>query len=464
MAGTFFGISVANSGLKAQRLAMDLLGQNIAHANDPTYRRQRLVLSEGVPLAQSQDAQISGGGLIGTGVMAGAVQRIRSSLIENRVQNASESAAQWEFMSNIMLQIEAALGEPSDTGLQSDLDRFWASWQKVATSPDFVSVRGALLGDAAALAARIQYTYNQISNVGLDLDMSTINAVDQINLMANEVARLNLEIDAMEAGGHNANALLDHRDALVLELSKLVSVNRHGESGNDFILSINGRVLVQGSRANQLMSEPGPNDRQVVKWASDGEDVVAQGGKLKAILDLNHVLLPDYLAQMDSLAVHLVTQVNALHNTGKTMGGADGGDFFQAGTTAANIALDAAIADQPGLVAASASGAIGDGEIALQIALLKDTAVQNNMSMDQLYRALVADIGGSAATADKRTAAHNVSLQQFTAQQQSISGVSLDEELTNMIKFQQAYNAAARTLSVMDEMLDVLISRTGGWR
>jgi flagellar hook-associated protein 1 FlgK len=153
--------------------------------------------------------------------------------------------------------------------------------------------------------------------------------------------------------------------------------------------------------------------------------------------------------------------VNAAHHTGKTLAGDDGGDFFKAGTTAANLALDDSIIGHPELIAASASGAIGDGNTALAVAAVKDEPITNGLTMNQLYRALVGDIGGAAAIAERQANAHRLSLDQFTTQQQSVSGVSMDEEMTNMIKFQQAYNAAARMITVMDEMLGVLIQQTG---
>ena len=440
---------------------MEVLGQNVAHANDPTYKRQRLVLSEGVPLAQSQEASVAAVSVVGSGVRSGAIQRIRDALIEHRVRLATESSAQWEFMANAMAQLEAPLGEPSDTGLQADLDQFWAAWHKVATSPDTLSIRSALLGDAAALCARIQYSYKQMSNVASDLDLATVTRVDRINVIAEEIARLNSDIAIMSSGGYVANRLLDRRDALVLELSKIVSITQDGQGVSDFIVSIGGRVLVQGTQTNAVTSEQGPAGGEVAQWASDGEAVVIQGGELRAIADLNHTMVPAYLQQIDDFASSLVNEVNALHGTGKTISGADGGDFFTAGSTAANISLDPSIADSPGLVAASASGAIGDGEIAQQIASLESTVVAGGLTINQMYRSLVNDIAQASATAKTQAGAQRLSLQQFTSQQQSISGVSLDEEMTNMIKFQQAYNAAARTLSVMDEMLTVLIERTG---
>jgi len=452
MSSTFFGLSIANSGLAAQRRAMDVLGYNIAHANDPTYKRQRVVMTENGVLAQSQESTSLGVSPTGSGVSAGDVERVRDALIENRVRQATEASANWAYKSQTMRQLESTIAEPSDTGLQSDLDSFWASWQKVATSPESLPIRSALLEDASALCQRIQYEYSQMTNTVDDLNTALLDRVNRVNLIGEEIARLNNEIGAMGTGEIPVNDLQNRRDALVVELSKLASVSQHDEGGAGVIISIGGRVLVQGSRFNAIKCETVTGGNQVIQWASDD---------LGAITDLRDQTIPEYLADLDNIASSLVERVNTMHRSGKTISGADGGDFFRAGTTAGNISLDASIVNHPELVAASTSGAIGDGEKARAIAAIKDEPVSGGLTIDQLYRALVGEIGGAAATADRQSAAHQLSLDQFTTQQQSVSGVSLDEEMTNMIKFQQAYNASARLVTVMDEMLGVLIQQTG---
>lgn len=461
MSSTFFGISVAYSGLSAQRKALDILGYNIAHANDPTYKRQRIVMSEAGVLAQSQEAYSLRTSAFGAGVASGGIERIRDSLIENRIRMATQAAADWEYTSQTMKQLEATIGEPSDNGLQNDLDNFWASWQKVATTPESLPIRGALLEDASALCQRIQYQYQQMREMVNDLNMAAMDKVTKVNLIAEEVGRLNLEIGALESGQVPVNDLLNRRDALVVELSKLVDVSQHGDSKENFILSIGGRVLVQGSKVNALTTEVDLSGNRIIRWQGDNEVLSNAGGELHAITQLREVTIPSYMAQLDQIASTLVEQVNALHRTGRTLDGQPAGDFFRAGTTAGNISLDQGILGHPELVAGSVTGAIGDGDLARAINGIKDKAITGGLTINQLYRAMIGDIGGAAAIAERQAVAHRLSLDQFTTQQQSISGVSLDEEMTNMVKFQQAYNASARVLTVMDEMLGVMIERTG---
>lgn len=460
MSGTFFGINVATSGLNAQRLAMDVLSQNIANANDPAYKRQRVVMSDGLPIAQPQEAGGSGGSSIGSGVQAGNVQRVRDGLIEHRLQQAGASSSQWDFMAKTMAQVEAALGEPSDTGLQADLQTFWDTWSKVATSPDSIALRTTLLENTQALCSRIQYTFAQIGNIRDDLNLAARDSIQNFNQMTDEIARLNSEISVM-SGGSDVNSLLNRRDQLVQDLSKMASISQFGEGAGDFLITLGGRVLVQGTNANALTTKVDANGNQAILWASDDQKVVLSAGELKALEDLRDVMIPNYVTQINEFATDLVDKVNTIHKTGKTMTGADAGDFFVAGTAAGTItlALDPTVADDPRRVATSSTLAVGGNDIATQIANLGNVVdPATGLSINQQYRALVGSIGSASASATKQATAQSLSLQQFTTQQQSISGVSLDEEMTNMIKFQQAYNASARVLTVMNDMLGTLMS------
>lgn len=481
MSGTFFGISIAQSALGAQRRAMDVLGYNIAHANDPTYKRQRMVLVEGSVLAQSQEADPLGTTAFGTGVSSGDIERIREPLIENRLREANTTSATWEYRQKTMSQLEATIGEPSDTGLQNDLDNFWASWQKVATEPESVPIRSALLEDASALCQRMNYVSGQLGDMVKDLNLSAIDRVNNINLYANEIGRLNNEIGALSGGAIPVNDLLNRRDALVQELAKLIGITQHGQAKDDFVISIGGTVLVQGTKINEIKTTVDANGNQQIVWSRDGLPVSVSGGELKAVTDLRDTTIPSYLSQLDLMASKLAETVNAQHRAGVTLAGTAGGDFFEAfptGVTAANICLhfdgnppnplNPGIVDHPELIAASRSddpttptvneSGIGDGSNAQLIASLKDKATSTGFSINQMYRQLVGDIGGASATAETQAKASSLSLDQFTTQQQAISGVSLDEEMTNMIKFQQAYNAAAKVLTAMDDMLSVLVN------
>ncbi|MCE5323118.1 flagellar hook-associated protein FlgK [bacterium] len=456
MASTFFGISVAQSGLTAQKRAMEVLSYNIANANDPTYKRQKVVMVEGQVLATSQEASSVGSSGIGSGTQTGDVERVVDALVENRLRETTTNSAEWDYMASTLSGLESIMNEPSDSSLETDLDTFWNSWSTVANSADDTSVRSALLEDATSLCERIQYVYGQMSDMVDDLNLEAEDIVDQINLMAKEIGALNNQIGAMSSNNEPVNDLLNTRDALVSELAGYVDVTVSGEGSGDLVISIAGRVLVQGSEVNTLTTVTGSNGESSIVWEDGLDPVAVTGGELKAVTDLRDTVIPGYMSQLDDIAAELVSSVNALHQTGLTLDGSAGGDFFKAGTTAANICLDESIVGKPDLIAASSSTNFGksNGNIAQAIADLKDA---EGTSINEMYETLVGNIGSASAAAQTQSEAYALSLEQLTTQQQSVSGVSLDEELTNMIKFQQAYNAASRVLTVMNDMLDVLM-------
>lgn len=442
--------------------AMQVTSYNIAHANDTTYKRQRLVLVEGQVLATQQEAGSIGSSVVGSGATSGDAVRVRNALVENRIQIVTSSAAEWDYKQTSMSQIESIIGEPSDTGLENDLDKFWNAWETVSNNPEEDSLRTSLLEDTTSLCERIQYQYGQLSDMTDDLNLEAEDIVDQINLMSKEIANLNNEIGALSTDNEPVNDLLNRRDALVLELAKYTDVTQCGEDSDSFIISIGGHVLVQGTLVNELAAVPNAGGQSDIVWAKDSDPVDVTGGKLKAVLDLRDEIVPGYMSALDDLATELVSAVNAVHVTGLTSGGAVPGDFFKAGTTAANISLDDNIIDHPELVAVSSADPLiagtGNGDIAAAIAGLKTSHINaSGTTINGMYETFVGNIGSTSAAAETQSDAAALSLQQFVNQQQAQSGVSLDEELTNMIKFQQAYNAASKVLTVMDEMLSILM-------
>lgn len=484
MAGTFFGINIARSGLSAQQRAMDVLGYNIANANDPTYKRQRVVHTENQVLAQSQEASSLTSSAFGNGVSSGDVERVRDALIEHRMSVASQSASNWALKSSITSQIESILGEPSDSGLQNDLDNLWDSWQEVATSPDSLALRSSLVQNAVALCERIQDIVGQLRYIKNDLNLQVQDKTQRINTIGQEIANLNNQISSMESGSMPINDLQNRRDALVQELSKLVNINQNGDGKDSYMVSIGGTMLVQGTKFTPLQTSIDPATGQTtVVWSDTGDPVNVNNGELAAAIELRDQTVPGFLSQMDDIAVALVEYVNSVHSEGYDLQGNKGVPFFTpndpvGSVSAANITVNQDIVDNPLLIAASSEAPIngnpvvGNGDNALKLSDLKSLAVSQfppepssdvyktfstPMTINQMYRQLVSNVGTEALVASRQATAQQLSYDQYNQQALAISGVSLDEEMTNMIKFQQAYNASSRVLSVMDEMLTALI-------
>jgi len=489
MSSTFFGIDIAKSGLAAQKRAMDVLGYNIANANDPTYKRQRVVQTEGQILATSTESSPLGSTAFGTGTGSGDVERVRDALVEHRMNIATQSASNWDFKSGLTTQIESILGEPSDSGLQTDIDNFWDSWQTVATTPDSLSNRSGLVQDAEALCQRMQDTVGQLKTMKDDLNLQVQTKVDRINAIGQEIANLNNQIGSLSSGAMPVNDLQNRRDALVLELGGLVNCNQSGDGKESYMISIGGTMLVQGTKFNAIQTTVDATTGQKdVTWADTGAAVQVNNGELAGAIEIRDQTIPDYLKQFDNIAVGLVEYVNSIHETGYDLNGDKGVAFFTpndpvGSVSAANISVNSALISDASLVAASGEApttsstgtktiAKANGDIALKISDIKNTLIEqfppkpstdtyqvfsSPLTINQMYQKLVGDVGSSASVASRQATAQKLSYDQYAQQAQSISGVSLDEEMTNMVKFQQAYNSSSRVLTTMNDMLQTLI-------
>jgi flagellar hook-associated protein 1 FlgK len=428
---TLQGLQTALSGLIANQEAIDTTGQNITNAETPGYSRQTTVLQTDPALSISAVSPPTGrSAQLGTGVSVATITRIRNSYLDAqyRSQNAGLGAASSE--AEVLGRAQSAFDEPSSSGLSSQLSAFWSAWSSLANSPSSAARDGVV-----SAGTQVATTLNQLS-----AQLSTIagQATQQYNAItgptgevqddASQIAQLNQQIKLAEQAGQSPNDLLDRRDLLLDKLSELGNVTvTQAADGTDVVNFGNAaKPLVEGSTVNwpQALTE-------------------AAGGQLGALLRLSGPSgqLASYQTALNEVAAQLAGSVNALHtNT----------PFFS-GNTAATIA----VAVKPSEVQTSGGGASGGNEVAQAIAALR------NGSAERSYIGLIAQVGSDVRTAqDDQTTAQAV-VTSISNQRQSVSGVSLDEEMTNLISFQRGYEASARTMTAMDEMLQTLIDHTG---
>jgi flagellar hook-associated protein 1 len=343
-----------------------------------------------------------------------------------------------------MSQVETALQEPGSDGLSAQLAKFWSNWSDLAANPTSSGARQALYEQANTVVESLHSLDSQLTSAATQASAeytSLTQSGGEIDQDAAQIASLNTAIKTAVAAGDHPNDLMDKRDQLLDKLSGLgqVSVTDLG----------NGSIQVAfGDAANPLVDDGTVNWPQTLNNA--GPPPTSAGGKLGALNDLFKTggTIDSLRTDLNNVAKSLATQVNAIHNTG----GATGIDFFTlgaSGTEAASIGLNVTANT---IVASSATGT---GDIAAQIANLRGSAT------DSAYSAYVTRIGSMTQDAQRKEATAQALVNSVDASRQSTSGVSMDEEMTNMVKFQRAYQASARAMSTMDEMLDILINRTG---
>lgn len=461
----FAGLNIALSGLLAHRRASEIIGNNISNANTEGYSRQRVDLTPatmgpvGAVFSRSRN--------VGEGVRIAAVTRARDILLERRHLAESGHQAGYQTIQEMTGLLEGIFNEPNDSGLAAQLGDLWANWHDVGTDPTNLGARSALLAKADQVAATLRKAATDLTSLRDEVLTKMQTMVDEVNGKLDRVAELNERIATAVGSGLHPNDLMDQRDLLVEELGEQIGVQAFEGPAGTVNLSVNGISVVNGNAAMHLsapaaVAPPGGSPLAAVGW---NEYVITQGpfrvtfarGEAAGLMDTMNDLLPRYLRDLNGVANTLVTDVNALHTTGWGLG--EGGpvparNFWDpAGTTALTIGLDAAVVGQPSRVAASGNPNSLDGYIAQALAALSSSAT----GADREYQTMVGELGVESQAAIQRVAIQGGIVEQVDVERKAVSGVSIDEEMINLTIAQQAYNASARVVSVIDEMLDTLM-------
>jgi flagellar hook-associated protein 1 FlgK len=490
---TFSGLGTALSSLIAQRQALEVSGQNIANANTVGYTRQRASISS-LPAA-SVASMFSTTNGPGQGTRVTGIERLGDVFIDARVRSETAGSAYLSARASAYTTLEQSVGEPSTTGLSTQLSGLWAAFQDVANTPNKDSARAVLLETANAVVDRIGTLYASADTQWTQARTTTVALVDQVNTTASNVADLNTRILAITNTGGSANELMDQRDQLVTQLSGLVGATARVRDNGTIDVLVAGNALVSGATTKALVvagptlfsgatATPGRLAHSTaggsvgVEWASrPGVAVGLDGGRVAGLLSVLAPpaggaggMLTEAAASYDALATQIAKDVNALHAgattiadasaaaaTGTTAGASNIAFFsFSAGAPAA-LGLTVAIKDPAEIAVADGVKGALDGSVADKIAKLGTVTT----GPDAAWSTTVVQLGVRTASATSRATVAEASRSSAASQQLSQASVDMDEESTNMLAYQRAYEGSARVLTAIDEMLDTLINRTG---
>jgi flagellar hook-associated protein 1 len=450
-------ISTALQAVLTHSQVLEITGHNVANASTPGYRRQTALLTAAVPTSIGGSEYVSGAGQKGGSVSIERIQRFNLAFFDGRFRSISAETSNWESQSEILNQLEATLAETSDDGLLPKLDQFWSGWQALSSDPTNVSLRGVLLDDASSLAKAFNRRVEQINLLRNDQNLTVSSHVDQINSLADDVAKLNAEISHVISVGEQPNDLLDKRDLALDQLANLTGAVSSEQKNGEMMVSIGGHVLVVGHDVLKLQTR---NNAGVldVYW-EDNQQLIPTSEKLKGILDVRDVVLAGQLSGLDTLAASLSTNVNNIHSTGFGLDNSTGNNFFT-GSDASHIAVNPLLT-AAGIATSSHTNEAGNNEIALAIAGLKTTKTIGSTTLNEFYNIQITNLATTTQRAADNTYQHGLVAKALSDQRESVAGVSLDEEAANMAKAQKAYQAAARMLTAFDDLLDLIINRMG---
>ncbi|AOV08515.1 flagellar hook-associated protein FlgK [Sporosarcina ureilytica] len=515
MRSTFMGLETNKRGLYTQQSALYTTGHNISNANTDGYSRQRVNMQPtgGYPGVGMNSGAMPG--FLGTGVEAGSIQRIRDSFVDHQFRQEANKLGYWESQSRAISQMEDVLNEPSHYGLQKSLSQFWQSLEDLAVYPENEGARKVAIQSGVALTdsfhyidktlKEIQGNINQeIKNLTLQTDENGKEQQGHINSILKQVADLNDQISKVEPNGYMPNDLYDARDVLLDELSMLIPIEVAYEKSGGRALDIaegTVKVKLKNNGGSVTLVEKGnhgtiganftgngtnpPLTGLNIKPAGGGDvehvshDNLLDTGRLKSLINSYGVTgtngpkgtYPDMIAELNQMAKEFAEKFNDIHKKGTDLKGNQGTDFFgsngQPEITAENISVSKEILNDASRFAASDSDfnnpQEGNGKNAQALADLQFDGLNGlgGSTIQSFYQALIGQLGEDGKRAERMMVNTGTLLGAVEHRRASISSVSLDEEMTDMIKFQQAYNASARMITVIDETLDKIINGMG---
>lgn len=456
MPGTFNGINVASGALRAFQRGMDITGHNLGNISTRGYSRQTVEYRANDAINFYQNGTMS----LGQGVSIQSINRIRDTFLDSRMQAASGDLGRFQTLSTTLRQIEPVFNEPGANGIGNALDKFFNAWSGLATNPGDAASRIEVQQSGQTLANRIRGTFQNLQARQSELSTQINSTVDQINSLSTRIADLNREIRENMASGGVPNDLLDARDLAVEDLSALVNVNTSQLPSGEIAVHFGGYPLVDGTGAT-----PFPSGLSTSTYmTSDGtHQFPIRSGKLFGLMEASNKVT-SYQTQLNDLANNLRSEINLLHQTGTNMNAATNVDFFAVNLAnpnsgALDFDLSAPVKADVKNIAAGTTGAAGDGSLALTLSNLRNGAIAGlgTKTFSSFYSSMIATVGRDVEFADQSLATQDALVGQVDAQRQSVSGVSIDDEMANMMKLQRSYQAAAKALSAFDQMTEELI-------
>ncbi len=472
MLGLFGTLGMGQRSLQTQRQGIEVTGHNLANVNQTGYSRQRLVVQSSTTTPSSLGPQ-------GDGVDAVAIEQLRNTLLDRQIQNETSVHGSLEArqealelaQTNLGLLIDrqasgssasqGASGLTGATSLAEGLSDLFASFQSLSTQPASSDARQALMQDAETLADRFNQATQRLNELQTSLNDSVTSDTQSANTLLSDIARLNRQIFQDSAGASSAaNDLMDTRQAKLEELSKLIKVDVVKEDNGSLTLSVGGTTLVSNDTVVEGLETYDMGSGNLgLRTASTDTAITPTGGRLQGTIETRDTDLANLRSDLNTLAGTLITQVNTLHATGYNLAGGNGAAFFE-GTDAGTIKVNSALVNDPSLIQASGtSGIRGDNTVVLALATLATTpqASLNNQTFSGFFTQTASKLTSSLANANDELEDQEALEKLLTNQRDELSGVSIDEEMTNLVKYQKAFEASAKLITTVDELLDTVI-------
>ena len=472
MLGLFGTIDMAKRGMDASRQGIELVGHNLSNVSNPAYARQRLRL-------ETSNTLQSPTGPTGTGAKVAGIEQLRSAILDTQITsergimgylNEKQKTLQFGEI-DLGQQIDrqastpeaqtAALGVGGQFGLAEGLTDFFSAMQALSASPISTADRQVAALRGESLAEKFNSVMARMTKLQEDLNTSVSDQVTRASQLLRDLADLSVSVSASEQGGFGtANDLRDRRQDKVEQLATLFNITTSNSANGKFNLTLGGVSLIADNTLSDNLTTIEDADGNLQVQTEGGVEFTLTSGSALGVIDARDGEIQTLMDGIDTLAATLVTKINELHTAGFALDGTTSGAEFFTGTDAASFAMNQAFLVDPNLIQASADGAPGNNEVAKAMAELGATKLDElgKLTFSENYNQAVATYGQSSANVGSQLLDQKAVITMLEQQRDSIGGVSIDEEVTNMLIFQRAFQASARMINTVDELIQTVLT------
>jgi flagellar hook-associated protein 1 FlgK len=441
---------IARRSLGVYQNAIYVTSHNISNASNPNYSRQRVIFG-------TEYAEMNGGFVWGSGVKIDEINRVRDKLNDSQIRLNNQKLAYNQSRSVLLGQLESVFTEPTDLGLASVANEFFNSWSELSVTPNSMALRNNVIQKAEKLSNRINNLREEIDTMKSGILSDFKSKVTSLNSLIAQINDLNQQIIKTSAVGQKPNDLIDKRDQAIDELSKLANISVSYNENDAAMISIGGVFAIDN--VNYVQFKITQSNGKLQLSTKDGDTSMSlTGGELFALSETYSNTIPDYMSQLDGIVNAIYEKVNDEHQKGYTIDNPPqtGLKFFESYING-ELKINEYILNDPKKIAISSDGTNGNGDIAVAISELQSAQILNGTTISEAYSFLVSNLGSDKLNAVEIAEGSELVSAQLEQQRSSVSGVSIDEEMTNLIAYQRSYDASAKLIQVADEMLETIM-------
>ncbi len=436
---------IGKQTLLAYQSAIQTTSGNISNSNNQNYARRRVELSQLV------------GGFSGIGISVEKSVRMRQEFAEHQLWNENQHLNEYQTNNALLRQIEGVYAEDTESGITSLLTEFWNSWSNLANDPENEYSRAIVRDKGVLLSNSFRRIHSDLVEMQDQLRPEIDAHITEVNQTLQELSRINQRIRSSRS-----DELLDQRDQLLKKLSSEIDIKVKEQDSGMVNIYLDGYMLISDDTVNTLRAQQSStnNENRVTIYLGTSDNAINVGsGKLKGLLKAHNEEIPDQLHNLDQLAVHIADSVNAIHETGENLAGTTNVSFFASDVNgAADFKVNSAIINDLSLIASRLpTEGNGSGSVAQDISDLQYASTLNGSTDLEFYHSVMTQLGNKIQEADFQEKSQELIVEQLQNQRDSVTGVSLDEEMTQLVQFQQAYQAAAKIVTTVDEMVNTVL-------